>query len=245
MSENHGGDGPAEHEHEHGLDHDSKSGTSASVDDPGVPVGERCQLLQPGDGGRWLVTTQGSTHIWDLDAWTYTRMPGAHSRSGAFVQDQVANPITRVERWPRVNKASLVWFNDATHPHYVEQWRQSSTIVSIERLPDRPPPRAPEIDEQGRVVVANGALGGVHPSGVCAENAWGCWIHRPLPHPLDHAPVYWREDKSTAERHCSHGIGHPDPQDSAYAWFVHGRDVTVHACDGCCRPGPAWLKDLW
>jgi len=38
--------------------------------------------LSPESTGRWLITTQGSQHIWDLDAMTYWRLPG--NASGMF-----------------------------------------------------------------------------------------------------------------------------------------------------------------
>ena len=57
-------------------------------------------------GGRWLVTTQGSTHLWDLDAMTYSRRPGPNSLSGGFAWDQQAMPITKVLRWPAVGGRS-------------------------------------------------------------------------------------------------------------------------------------------
>lgn len=94
------------------------------------------------------------------------------------------------------------------------------------------------------VAVANGILRGVHRPSACSGQPWGCWIHHPFPHRLDHAPVRWREDNETAERVCDHGIGHPDPQDAAYWWNAHNRDVTVHGCDGCCLPLPTWTADF-
>lgn len=39
-------------------------------DHPGVTA------LTPEMSGRWLVTTQGSAHVWDLDAMTWERRPG-------------------------------------------------------------------------------------------------------------------------------------------------------------------------
>ena len=92
------------------------------------------------------------------------------------------------------------------------------------------------------IALVNGILTGVHGPRACAGQTWGCWIHQPLPHALSEAPVRWREDKSTAERICPHGIGHPDPQDVAYNRNVLGRDVTVHGCDGCCGPLPDWAR---
>lgn len=89
--------------------------------------------------GRWIVTSQGSTHLWDLDALTYTRRPGPASPSGSFDYDGIAHRITRVTRWPRVGDQSLVWFDDPASPFDTEQFRRSSVIVSITRAPDAPP----------------------------------------------------------------------------------------------------------
>lgn len=86
-------------------------------------------------GGRWLVVTQGSSHVWDLDAKTYTRIPGPASVSGSFAFDLQSVAISRVERWPRVGSTSLVFYDDPAHPDDVEQWRQSSQIVSITQIP--------------------------------------------------------------------------------------------------------------
>jgi hypothetical protein len=85
-------------------------------------------------GGRWLVTTRGSTHVWDLDTMTCTRRPGPTSGSGAFAYDDVSVRISRVERWPRVGATFLFWFDDPGAPQVHEHWRQSSTIQSITAL---------------------------------------------------------------------------------------------------------------
>jgi hypothetical protein len=36
------------------------------------------------------------------------------------------------------------------------------------------------------------------------------------------------------ERHCEHGVGHPDPDDAAWHTMIARRDLNVHGCDGCC-----------
>lgn len=99
------------------------------------------EALTPDSARCWFVTTQGSTHVWDLDALTNTRRPGPTSLSGGFAHDDCAMPISRVERWPRVGDTSLVWFDDPEAPAERELWRQSSTIVSITALPDASPGR--------------------------------------------------------------------------------------------------------
>jgi hypothetical protein len=90
------------------------------------------QSIDETSKGRYLVTTQGSQHIWDLDVMTYQRLPG--SSSAAFAHDTSELQITSVERWPEVGRTSLVWFDDPAHPQLLEHWRQSSTIATIELL---------------------------------------------------------------------------------------------------------------
>lgn len=87
------------------------------------------RALGPDDVGQWLVFTQGSVHLWDLDARTYRRQPG-NGRS-RFEWDGRTVRITHVGRWPVVGQTSLVWFDDPARPDKVEQWRQSSTIREI------------------------------------------------------------------------------------------------------------------
>lgn len=81
--------------------------------------------------GRWLVISQGSTHLWDLDNMAYRRFPGATSASGGFPHDAEPMPITRVDRWPAVGSTSMVWFDDPARPETREHWRQSSIIDAI------------------------------------------------------------------------------------------------------------------
>lgn len=80
----------------------------------------------------------------------------------------------------------------------------------------------------------------IHPESACAGQ--NCCVHNPSTHPLSDAPLHWRGDRGLMERICSHGCGHPDPDDLAFkkrsmtpgqyengAWGIHG-------CCGCCRP---------
>ena len=82
--------------------------------------------------GRWLVISQGSTHLWDLDTMTYSRFPGPTS-VGRYPNDGSPMRITRVDRWPAVGSTLMVWYDDPEAPQDREHWRQSSAIVSITR----------------------------------------------------------------------------------------------------------------
>lgn len=67
---------------------------------------------------------------------------------------------------------------------------------------------------------------------------YGCVIHAPSKHIMDNWPTNWRPDRLMMERVCSHGIGHPDPDDIAYKVRAMGKregeGYAVHGCDGCC-----------
>ncbi|MGV0624604.1 hypothetical protein [Mycolicibacter minnesotensis] len=97
-------------------------------------VGDTVDALSPEMRGVWRVTTQGSTHIWDMDNRTYTRFPGEHSLSGAFEFDREPQPITRVDRYPVVGSYFLIWYDDPADPERREQFRRSSGIERIERV---------------------------------------------------------------------------------------------------------------
>ena len=82
-------------------------------------------------------------------------------------------------------------------------------------------------------LVANGVLTKVHPATLCAGR--NCWIHNPSKSAVSSFPVVWRTDTRTAERICSHNVGHPDLDDVAYN-ASKGRDTSIHGCcsHGCC-----------
>lgn len=90
---------------------------------------ETVQELTADTGGRWLVTTQGSQHIWDLDAWTYERRPGRGR--GNFQGDGVPQRIWSVKVFPRVGRSFYVELDDTATEI---QFRISTEVVSIERI---------------------------------------------------------------------------------------------------------------
>lgn len=68
------------------------------------------------------------------------------------------------------------------------------------------------------------------------HNREGCTPPCPLHSPSDHSmiafPLSWRSDRKIMERICTHGVGHPDPDDRKVQedpW------QSIHGCDGCCR----------
>lgn len=98
-------------------------------------TGELTDALTSDMTGVWLVTTQGSQHVWDLDAMQYMRIPGPHSLAGQFDFDEQYHRMTCVGIWPEVGRVSVIWFDDPDEP-FLEHYRVSSKIASIERLED-------------------------------------------------------------------------------------------------------------
>jgi hypothetical protein len=58
-----------------------------------------------------------------------------------------------------------------------------------------------------------------------------CPIHHPTDHQMRSWPLHWRADRGILERTCTHGIGHPDPDQTL-------SDGGIHGCDGCCHTPP-------
>ena len=53
-----------------------------------------------------------------------------------------------------------------------------------------------------------------------------CTIHHRSNHGMRSFPQHYRWDRSLMERICTHGVGHPDPDDPS--------NDRAHGCDGCC-----------
>lgn len=82
----------------------------------------------------------------------------------------------------------------------------------------------------------------VHNKANC--RGYNCVIHNPSDHPMKNFPTNWRGDRYLMERICSHGVGHPDPDDLAFKAILFGKTQSglnnlnyesVHGCDGCCQ----------
>lgn len=71
-----------------------------------------------------------------------------------------------------------------------------------------------------------------HPDFACGGKH--CTIHNRSNHSMRSFPQHWRTDRAIMERICSHGIGHPDP-DEYKLDGSSGRAESVHGCDGCCE----------
>jgi len=75
-----------------------------------------------------------------------------------------------------------------------------------------------------------------HPETECEDHY--CPFHHPSRHHMRKWPATVRIDKAgLTERHCKHGVGHPDPDSIDWLWERMYDDwlaLQVHGCDGCC-----------
>src|SRR6478735_1940651 len=65
-----------------------------------------------------------------------------------------------------------------------------------------------------------------------------CVVHNPSEHKMREWPTNYRADVGIMERICSHGVGHPDPDDVAHQIRMdpeNGHYANVHGCCGCCN----------
>lgn len=75
----------------------------------------------------------------------------------------------------------------------------------------------------------------VHPASKCADDP-ACVIHKPSDHHMRTWLLNWRADTGVMERLCPHGVGHPDPDATAFHESKGKTWYAVHGCDGCCTP---------
>lgn len=64
-----------------------------------------------------------------------------------------------------------------------------------------------------------------------------CCIHNRTDHHMRAWAQHFLFDRKMMERICPHGVGHPDPDESAITDRVHG-------CDGCCSDALAGVDQM-
>lgn len=89
--------------------------------------------------GRWLVTTGGSQHVWDLDTLTYTRIPGEGRGNSRY--DNVPQRIWDVKAWPKLGCSFYVELDVSFRQI---EWRLSTAVRRIERMADEGDPYDPD-----------------------------------------------------------------------------------------------------
>lgn len=99
---------------------------------------ETVQELNSTMTGRWLVTTGGSQHVWDLDTLTYTRIPGPGRGNSSY--DGVPQRIWAVKAWPKLGSSFYVELDVSFRQI---EWRLSTAVRRIERMADEGDPYDP------------------------------------------------------------------------------------------------------
>lgn len=74
-----------------------------------------------------------------------------------------------------------------------------------------------------------------------------CCLHNPSDHHMKDWPIFIRMDKNTlAERVCTCGIGHPDPDSLKYLVGIGcSKMLTMHGCCGHCDPKLMTTTHSW
>lgn len=89
--------------------------------------------LTGAEGGCWIVTTLGSTHRFDLDAMTVTRIPG--KGAGRTVNDQT-RPLLQIVYCAVGARGYWLMSPEPTESEFLEYyWHLSSTIQRIDPAP--------------------------------------------------------------------------------------------------------------
>ncbi|WP_104126722.1 hypothetical protein [Cryobacterium sp. Y57] len=90
--------------------------------------------LTGAEGGRWIVTTIGSAHSFDLDAMTVTRLPG--KGAAATLNDQT-RPLIEIVHCTVGARGYWLMSPEPDESDYVEHfWHLSSTIQAINPVAD-------------------------------------------------------------------------------------------------------------
>ena len=91
---------------------------------------EEVQELTGIESGRWRVFTQGSSHLFDFEAGTVTRIPGPTAWPGANDQPR---PIRSIERCKVGERGYWTMKTDGWSPSVDYWWHSSSVIRKITR----------------------------------------------------------------------------------------------------------------
>lgn len=121
----------------------------------------------------------------------------------------------------------IEWLEVATDGHYGKSKTTDEMRASINKAFGLGT-NLEQIGEHEPVTLVGGEKILAHPVKHCVFQDRPCCIHRPSQHHMVTWRQHWRGDVGKMERLCSHGVGHPDPDD-LYETLIHG-------CDGCCKP---------
>ncbi len=87
-------------------------------------------------------------------------------------------------------------------------------------------------DNVWQLEYSNSVLVKTHSPDKCASDE-ACVLHRLTDHSMRTFPQHWRSDRGIMERICSHGVGHPDPDQIPF-WKATRKDWKWEMVHGCC-----------
>lgn len=87
--------------------------------------------LIPHMGGKWVVQTQGTLHVWDLDEETYERRQHDGLNPMRSDREVVDLPPNNVITWPKVGEVFHILIEVDSYDGYGITSRRSSLIRSI------------------------------------------------------------------------------------------------------------------
>ena len=83
------------------------------------------------EGGQWRVSTRDSTHYFDLDARTVTRVPGTNATPGI---NDVARPLRSIDTLTVGSGGRWTMHTDGWSDSIDYYWHESSLVAKIERV---------------------------------------------------------------------------------------------------------------
>lgn len=93
-------------------------------------------MLSGRESGLWRVSTRDSTHYFDLDARTVTRVPGTNATPGI---NDVARPLRSIDTLTVGLGGRWTMHTDGWSDSIDYYWHESSVVAKIERvLSERP-----------------------------------------------------------------------------------------------------------
>lgn len=103
--------------------------------------------LTGSETGRWCVSTRDSTHIFDFNAGTVMRIPGANATPGG---NDRPRPLRSIGVCKVGQRGYWTMHTDGWSPTIDYHWHDTSVVRRIERLADQEP-RAPHSDHKDQV----------------------------------------------------------------------------------------------
>jgi hypothetical protein len=95
------------------------------------PEYDQVSELFGGEGGAWRVTTRDSSHYFDLDLGTVTRVPGANALPTVYDRTR---PLRTIEALQVGHRGRWTMLNDGWEDVNDFYWANTSVVTTIQRI---------------------------------------------------------------------------------------------------------------